>query len=225
MFSGFTPETGEFLMAISFNNNRAFFHENHDWYLRAVRGPMLELAAELAETIELIDPELERRPEKTVSRINRDIRFSKDKSPYRDYMWIGFHRLSNKGGTPGFYVDISAERMGYGMGFWEDNKPLMTAFRQRLLNKPGEFEAIAQKSLAGFGLDLNRYKRMSVPETLSGAAKAWYPARSFVAFGHIEDTKLICSPELTGFIRSEYKKLAPLYRYFAGLIPVETELS
>ena len=221
MFTGFTAETREFLMAISFNNNREFFHENHDWYKRAVRGPLLELASELSETIEEIDPELERRPERTVSRINRDLRFSRDKSPYRDYMWIGFHRLDNKGGFPGFYVDLSAERMGYGMGFWEDNKPLMEAFRQRLLNRPGEFSGIVRKAVSGRQLGLRAYRRMAVPEGVSAEERPWYPARSFVISGEIEEDALIQSPRLVEFLKREYMGMAPLYRYFSGLNPAK----
>ena len=92
MFQGFTDRTFEFFMAIKFNNNRQFFHENHAWYEEALRNPLRDLAADLAPVIETMDPALETRPEKVVSRINRDIRFSNDKSPYRDYMWLAFRR-------------------------------------------------------------------------------------------------------------------------------------
>lgn len=221
MFTGFTAETREFLMAISFNNNREFFHENHDWYLRALRGPLLELAGELSSTIEEIDPELERRPERTVSRINRDLRFSRDKSPYRDYMWIGFHRPDNKGGFPGFYVDLSAEHMGYGMGFWEDNKPLMEALRQRLLNRPGELSDIVRKAAAGRQLGLRTYRRMAVPEGVLPEEKPWYMMRSFVISGDVNDDSLIQSPRLAEFLKREYLGMAPLYRYFSGLNPAK----
>ncbi len=51
MFQGFTDRTFEFFMAIKFNNNREFFHENHDWYEEAVRNPLRELAADIAPTI------------------------------------------------------------------------------------------------------------------------------------------------------------------------------
>ena len=92
MFQGYNDETFEFFMAIGFNNNVDFFHSNHDWYLRGVREPSLRLAEALSPVIEEIDDSLERRPNRVVSRINRDIRFSKDKSPYRDYIWLSFHR-------------------------------------------------------------------------------------------------------------------------------------
>ena len=55
MFQGFTDETFEFFMAIAFNNNTDFFHANHDWYLRAVREPCLQLAAALSDAVEAVD--------------------------------------------------------------------------------------------------------------------------------------------------------------------------
>ncbi|MBO7385407.1 MAG: DUF2461 domain-containing protein [Clostridia bacterium] len=221
MFTGFTRETLEFFMAIRFNNNREFFNENHDWYLRAVRKPLLDLAAELSEVVGQIDPELERRPERTVSRINRDIRFSRDKSPYRDWMWIGFHRRENKGGTPGYFVDISDDHLGWGMGFWEDNRPLMRAHRLMLEKAPQEFCEALKSSAGGLEVSVRAYKRMAVPEQLSDEIKSWYPLRSFYLYGERRDEAGMLDAKLAGFLQGEFKRMAPLYQYFAGLTPVE----
>ena len=97
MFKGFTDQTFEFFMAIRFNNNRDFFQANRDWYQCAVREPCLALAEALIPVMEDVDPDLETRPWKAVSRINRYIRFSRDKSPYRDYMWLGYRHPGRTG--------------------------------------------------------------------------------------------------------------------------------
>jgi len=62
MFQGYSNETFEFFMAIRFNNNRPFFQDNRDWYLRAVREPSLALAQELAELVEEIEQWCEKNP-------------------------------------------------------------------------------------------------------------------------------------------------------------------
>ena len=114
MFQGYTDETFEFFMAIRFNNNADFFHSNHDWYLRAVREPSLALAEALAPTVEWLDDSLERRPNRVLARINRDIRFSHDKSPYRDYIWLAFRRPGEeKSVTLGVYFDLSDSGASY----------------------------------------------------------------------------------------------------------------
>ena len=221
MFKGFTDGTLDFLIAIRFNNNREFFHDNHDWYMESVRKPLLELAGELSEVVEEIDPELEHRPERCVSRINRDLRFSKDKSPYRDWMWIGFHHPANKHGFPGFYMDISPDHLGYGLGFWEDNKPLAQAHRLMLQNHPEVFSAAIGKVPGGMTVEIRGYKKLAVPESVPEKLRPWYPLRSFYVYRNINDARGILDPQIGEVIKAEFRKLKPLYRYFAGLKPVE----
>jgi hypothetical protein len=75
------PKSGlEFFMAIRFNNNAEFFLDNRAWYENGVRTPRGELAAALGPTIRDIDPEPRNPAGKGGLRINRDVRFSKDKS-------------------------------------------------------------------------------------------------------------------------------------------------
>lgn len=217
MFNGFTAESFEFMMAISFNNNREFFHDNHEWYMRSVRQPLLDLASELNETIEKIDPELERRPERMVSRINRDIRFSKDKSPYRDYMWIGIHKGENKGAIPGLYVDMSANHVGWGMGFWEDNRALCDAHRRAMRSDTSTIEELISPLKERFSFGLRCYKRMALPKTIPEALKDWYSLRSFYAYREISPSGIALTPHLAQEVISDFELLTPLYRYFDSL--------
>ncbi len=91
-FQGYTEDTRAFFMALRFNNNREFFLNNREWYLRSVREPSLALVEALAPAVEQIDPGIETRSQRALARINRDTRFSRDKSPYRDHVWISFRR-------------------------------------------------------------------------------------------------------------------------------------
>ena len=226
MFQGFDDQTFEFFMAIRFNNNREFFLANHDWYRDHVRVPCLDLAEALNDAVEALDPELERRPQKVVSRINRDVRFSNDKSPYRDYLWLAFRRPGEaRTTTLGVYVDISDSGLNYGMGFYDENLPLMRAHRAQLTRDENEFAAIAREVEKEFTLHPRSYKRMRIPETLSEDMKKWYPLRGFYVEKSIDDFDLLKSPALADEIAAGYKKLKPLYDYFMGLIPIEEDIS
>ena len=75
---------------------RDSFQANHDWYVRAVREPLLDLADALGDTVRAIDPELETRPGRVLCRPNRDIRYSRDKSVYRDYMSVSYTHLDGR---------------------------------------------------------------------------------------------------------------------------------
>lgn len=235
MFQGFTDETFEFFMAIQFNNNTEFFHDNHDWYVRAVRTPCLELAGALSEVMSEIDDEIELRPNRVVSRINRDLRFSRDKSPYRDYMWLRLRRPDNAErvddrdrdrnrdrANPGFYFDISARESSFGMGFYEESKAHMNGLRRRLVTEPETFLGLLQPLEQDFTLHLHAFKRMKRPEHLLPELDMWYPIRSFWFTRDINDFNLLKSPRLVDELAEGYRRLAPFYHYIRS-IPSESD--
>lgn len=222
MFQGF-PQSGlEFFMAIRFNNNREFFLENHGWYEEGVRTPARLLAAALGETVRDLDPNLETRPEKVVSRINRDVRFSKDKSPYRDYIWLAFRRPGvERKTTLGVYFDISDNGASYGMGFYDENRPLMNALRRRILTEPEKVQAAVDSALDEFTLHANAFRRMAIPAEIPEPLKIWYALKGFYVEREVNDFGLIRSPALADEVNRGFRHLKPLYRYIASLTPEE----
>ncbi|MBQ8955201.1 MAG: DUF2461 domain-containing protein [Clostridia bacterium] len=221
MFKGFTERTDEFFMAIRFNNNMQFFHENHDWYEEAVREPLKALAADLGPAVELLDPRLERRPNRVVSRINRDIRFSNDKSPYRDYMWLSFRPpRTEQSGVLGLYFDISAESSSYGMGIYDENRPLMNGLRRQLTADAQVFLEAARPALEEFTLCGRAFKRMKIPPAVPEEARPWYPMRGFWVEKDLTRAD-ISTPGLVDEISRGIGLLTPLYRFFSELEPVD----
>lgn len=211
-------------MAIAFNNNTTFFHDNHVWYEEAVRRPLKELAAELAPVMEGIDSGIECRPERVVSRINRDIRFSKDKSPYRDHMWLSFRTPHEAQGTSlCFYFEISARGTSCGMGVYSENRPMMNALRHQLLADSKPFLDIVHPLENDFSLHSRHFKRRKTPETLSSEAQCWFLTRGFYYERDLPD-ELVYSPLLADEIGRSFTALAPLYRYLSALEPVEADL-
>ena len=224
MFQGFTDETFEFFMAIAFNNNVEFFHGNHDWYLRAVREPCLQLAAALSDAVEAVDPNLDRRPNRVVSRINRDLRYARDKSPYRDTMWLSFHRTGEeRHSAPGLYFEITARGASCGMGVYEEDRARMNGLRRRLLTEPDVFLGHLEPLLKDYTVWMNRFKRMKLPEGLREALREWYPVRSFYFDMPITDLSLIKSPALADELARRFEQLAPMLQYIAAIPPEADE--
>ena len=220
MFQGYSDETFEFFMAIRFNNNTDFFHSNHDWYRRAVREPCLALAEALGPTMEKLDDSLERRPNRVVSRINRDIRFAKDKSPYRDYLWLSFHSTDGDESTrPSFYFDISANGASYGMGYYRAGRGLMNALRRRILTEPDLLLEALEPIQGRFILDADSYRRMAIPEGVPEALRPLYPIRGFYYYKPISDFNLLKSPALADELIEGFTRLSPLQRYLSALVP------
>lgn len=221
MFTGFSDETFEFFMAIKFNNNREFFHANHDLYVRALREPCLQLAAALADAANALDPEIDTRPDKVVSRINRDLRFSKDKSPYRDYIWLAFRRPgADRSTTLSAYVDLGMEGMGCGIGFYGNNKPLMNGLRRQLRIDPGQLLSVLPDANV-YEQNISAVKRMPLPEGLPESLADWYRAKGFYLTRNIRDFSLIKSPEIVDVLRASFKDMEPMYHYIGSLTPEE----
>ncbi len=223
IFQGYSDETFEFFMAIHFNNNVDFFHANHDWYLRSVREPSLALAESLGDVIEKIDSQLERRPNRVVSRINRDIRFSKDKSPYRDYLWLSFHRINEENVPTDLFYDMSADGARCGMGFYGKNRGPMNALRRLMRIEPRRMSDLFESLKGEFNLHMDCYKRMPVPENIPESLKSIYVAKTFYFEKPIRDFSIIKSPALADEIAESFRHLAPLFQILAALVPIEDE--
>ncbi|MDL2205687.1 DUF2461 domain-containing protein [Eubacteriales bacterium OttesenSCG-928-N13] len=225
MFEGFSKSTFEFFSAISFNNNREFFLQNHDWYVQSVREPARALAAALGDSVNELDPSLERRPEKVVSRLNRDVRFSKDKSPYRDYVWLAFRRPGvERATTMGVFFDVGLDGCRYGMGYYSENKPVMNALRREILHAPEHVQQVTERALERFRLETNAYKRMAIPPDVPDSLRSWYNLKGFYVVKDITDYDLIYSPKLADEVADGFRHLKQLYDFILTLPLAEEDL-
>ena len=217
MFQGFTKETFEFYMAIRFNNNREFLQANRDWYQSAVREPLVELCQALAPTVEAINPQLDTRPGRCVARINRDTRYARDKSPYRDHSFMKFRRLGeDRDQTLGFYFELSDQGASYGLGIYHRNLPMMEGLRKAILERPEQVLRALDPLEGRFTLHGDVIKRMKTPPQAPEALKPWYPLRAFYLERDIVDFDLIQSPRLAQQIAGDYRLAQPLYRLLTG---------
>ena len=222
-FEGYTEDTRAFFMALRFNNNREFFHDSRDWYLKSVREPSLALAEALAPVIETIDPRIETRPHRALARVNRDTRFSRDKSPYRDHVWISFRRPEEeRGRAPSFFVEVGVDGVFFGMGAYAPERARMNALRRHLRLAPDEPEALLNALKGQFTLHGQTYKRLAVPEGLPEALIPLYLCKSYYWERSLPFDRA-CSPQLTADIAAGLSRLKPLYDYLTACTPEEED--
>lgn len=218
MFQGFTNRTFEFYMAIRFNNNKDFFHSNQQWYQEDVRRPMVDLCASLSTEMLKIDPELETRPARCIAHINRDLRYSQNKGPYRDYSFLKFRRSDmEKGKHMEFFFDISDDNAGYGVGIYQTNLPLMNELSRKILVNPDEVLEAVRPVVKEFTFYPDIIKRKKIPEDVPDELREWYALRNFYVYKVIEDHTLLKSPRLVDEIIRGYRLAEPLYRLVNGL--------
>lgn len=221
MFTGFPEETIRFFMELRLHNETSFFHAHQQEYRAYVREPFYSLIAALAPAALAVDPDIETRPDKCLSRINRDTRFSKDKSPYRDHLWFLFRRAGESRDNAAMYwFELGPDRLEWGLGFWGRNQPAMDALRRRIADKPREVQAafrqagVPDKDLQIFG---DRYLRMKPPDGLPLALAALYPLKE-IYVQRVEPPFHLCySAELTDIVARDMLRLKPLYALFRGM--------
>ena len=139
MFQGFNSDLLSFYADIRFHNEKAFMDAHRKEYYQKVRDPFYAFIAEMAPVMLSIDPDMEVRPAKCLSRINRDTRYSRDKSPYRDHHWVAFRRAAaGKDGMPFYWFEIRLDAVNWGLGVWGENRPMMDSLRRRMVANPDE---------------------------------------------------------------------------------------
>ena len=179
---------------------------------------MQQLAEILLPTALEIDPEFNPRLGCIVSRINRDTRYSKNKLPYRDHMWIAFRRTGQSlGESLCIYFEISPMGYSYGTGMYTTNLPLMKALRARAAADPEGFrQIVTDPALGRYEPTGEPYKRDVVP----GAQEDLKPYLNRRSLSFIYDNTSL-APTMSADIAEEVKaamlELAPVYRYIVGM--------
>lgn len=221
MFTGFTDETVQFFLDLRFHNYTEFFHKQHERYIETVQKPFYRLIEDLSPAAKEIDPEMEIRPYKCLSRIHRDTRFSKDKSPYRDHLWFLFRRAAEPREKSLFYFgEFGPDRLAWGMGIWGENREVLDVFRKKMAANPhGMLALIEDMDLPDrrLGLGGSFHKRMAVPSCIPLQLKRWYVSKEL----YIGKTDLKYEWAFSGRLKNEMEKdflaMAPLYRTLRGI--------
>ena len=206
------------MLDIRFNNNKAFMDAHREEYIKKVRTPYYDLINAMADDMLKIDPKMETRPVKCLSRIFRDTRFSKDKSPYRDHHWVAFRRVGlPREAAPMFWFEVRLERVSWGLGYWGQNKAAMEIMRRRMIAYPHEFYHLHRLLDENhFILAGDTYKRMKVPEALDPMLIPWYTRKELLLIKDKPDTKAIFKKTLPKTLTSDFLSIAPIYRLMQG---------
>ncbi len=140
-FTGFQPEAVQFLADLAANNDRAWFQPRKAEYERLLKGPLEALCVALAERFEARELPLTADPARSPFRIYRDVRFSRDKSPYKTNIGAAFPWTGPGDARPGGYFHLAPGEAFVGGGMWHPEKASLAAFRRLLDTDPGRVHA------------------------------------------------------------------------------------
>jgi len=161
----FTPALFKYLRDLKANNDRDWFNANKVRYLADLRDPALAFILDFGQHLDRISPHFRADPRASggsLFRIYRDVRFAKDKSPYKTHAGIYFkHQAGKDAHTPGFYLNLEPGSNWVGVGIWQPDSPTLKMLREYVANHPDKWKkAVANKAFAGkFTISGSRLKR------------------------------------------------------------------
>lgn len=132
----FTPATYAFLKDLAANNDRDWFTANKDRYIEKVQEPALEFITDFAPRLERISPHFTADAKVvggSLFRIQRDTRFSKDKTPYKENTGLQFrHESARDIHAPGYYLHIEPSGTWLGIGLYRPETKVAYAIREHI---------------------------------------------------------------------------------------------
>ena len=212
-FPGFPPETLPFLRDLKANNNRDWFQPRKPLYEEKVKAPMVELVLALGEELRDFGTELVTAPDKAIYRIYRDVRFSKDKSPYKTHVAAVFSaRGLDKHASAGLYFHFSPDELLVGGGIYRPGSRELLAIRQRIATDHEALRAICKDRT------FRRFFGQITGERLKRIPKGFAPDhptadllvyKQFLATGQL-DPAITETPKLFQELVKRFRAIEPL---------------
>lgn len=204
--------TLKFLTALQKNNNKPWFDKNRTTYETA-KADFLSMVEKLIPAIADFDPTIaEQIARNCTFRINRDVRFSKDKKPYKNNMAAYFNKAGKKGNGAGYYLHIEPGKSFAAAGIWQPEPADLNKIRQEIDYNLDEWKKII--SSPGFkknfeqGLDLsNILARPPKGYSEDNPAIQYVKLKSFVIRHQVKDEEILSK----GFVKSIGKTFQAAY--------------
>ena len=211
-----TKKYTSFFKQLAQHNNKDWFHENKKTYEQDVKKPFLNLLEILIPEIELLEPEISTNPKDALFRINRDVRFSKDKTPYNTLLKAGFSAGGRKSVLPGYYLGISAEKIHVGGGLFNVKTHELKKIRKLIAKETELFNTIVNNKdfVQKFGtLKGEKAKRLDASFQSVQAKMPYIANKQFYAMQEIPLEQYYCSDELPKMILMYFKEINPLNKF------------
>ena len=142
----FTPALFGFLSDLADNNNREWFQDNKARYERDVRDALVQFVSDFGDLLRDISPHMVADPRLSggsMFRIYRDVRFSKDKSPYKTNAGMQFrHEVGRAVHGPGLYLHLQPGLVFAGAGIWRPNSATVGKIRGSIVANPDRWTSI-----------------------------------------------------------------------------------
>ena len=130
-FTGFKEPTTDFLAALAEHNQKSWFDDHRTEYEAHWVGPAKEFVEAAGAALAEMNPEVRAEPRinGSIFRVNRDVRFSTDKRPYKDHLDLWFWEGDRKQAVSGYFLRVTPTHLGIGVGAHGFDRERLAAYR------------------------------------------------------------------------------------------------
>ena len=222
-FGGFRPAALTFFRKLARNNTKAWFEEQKPVFQAEIQQPLRALVEEIDVAFARFAPEITGNPKRSLFRIYRDVRFSKDKSPYKTHAACWFYHMdAGRGvggeaeGGAGFYFHFAPKEIMIAAGIWMPPRALVQKIREAIVDDQKGFEKLVDSPAFKRrfrGLDTEgMLKRMPRGYAEDHPAAKWLRYQSFTVARMMTEQELF-SPRLAKILAKDYEALTPYVRW------------
>jgi uncharacterized protein (TIGR02453 family) len=221
--SYFTPEFFKFLKELRAHNEREWFERNKARYETAVRDPFLRLIAALGPPLRKINSDIVADPRPvggSMMRIYRDMRFSRDKSPYKVSVAAHFsHQLGKRAPAPSYYLHFEPGNSRIGSGMWRPPPAALTQIRDAIVAGPRHWQRVTGNGefRASCGMAGESLKRPPAGYDPDHPLIEDLKRKDFITSAPLSDEQ-VCAPDLLEKIASSFRATAPFMEFLGAAV-------
>ena len=222
----FTSQGMSFLKTLDKNNNRDWFHKNKEEYEDLIRTPALNFIDDIENDLTHLSPHflaIAKKVGGSLMRVHRDVRFGKDKSPYKTNIGIQFrHEMGRDVHAPGFYVHIEPDDCFIGVGIWRPDSTALGKIRDAIIERDKHW------------LDAKNVKAFKKNFVLSGEALKTAPRgydknhpliedlrrKDFIAISQVEDKKVL-SKDFMPYVIKRFTEAEPYMQFLCQALTLK----
>ena len=218
-FEGLPKDFFAFFRELKAHNERPWFEENKQRFRDSVQAPMSEFIGAMAPRLRQISKNFVADPRPnggSMFRIYRDVRFAKDKRPYKEHAACHFRHAAGKDvHAPGFYMHFAPGEVIFGGGMWMPPPDALTKIRDAIVKSPAAWKAVKTDKVF-----IKRFGEVS-GDASTRPPRGYEPDHPFIEdikrksfFAMDEgDVKLASSPKLLDAVTDAFKAASPLMKF------------
>ncbi len=217
----FNPDFNQFFKDLAKNNHKEWFDANRKRYEQSVKDPFEAFVAEVIDRVRKLDPAVRITPREAIFRINKDIRFSKDKTPYKLMMSAIVSPAGRKDhSAAGIYFELGPESVKIYGGQHMPDKDQLRRIREHIVANGPKFKKLYsdKEFLKRFGEIRGERNKVMPAEFKAAVAKEPLLANKQFYYMAALPAKIVTDPKLADIIIDHYKTMRPMNAFLAAAL-------